>query len=62
MKVYLLKQEDIDLLTTMVDRNPEHGRRGGSSQVLSDEEKKAHEDAHSFYNYQVRVWISKVTS
>ena len=61
MKVFMLTQEDIDLLTTSIDRNPEHGHRGGSSQVLSEAERKAHSEAHSFYNYQVRTWIAKVT-
>jgi hypothetical protein len=61
MKAYILTQDDIDLLTIMVDRNPRHGPTGGSSQVLSKEENAAHEEAHSFYNYQVRTWIQKVT-
>jgi hypothetical protein len=59
MKVYMLTQDDIDLLTTLVDRNPEHGQRGGSSQHGIDIQ--AHREAHSFYNYQVRTWIAKVT-
>jgi len=61
MKVYMLTQDDIDLLTTMTDRNPRHGDRGGSSQVLSKQESDAHDEAHRFYNYQVRTWIQKVT-
>lgn len=62
MKMFLLKQEDIDLLSTMIDRNPEHGQRGGSSQMLSEADLKAHREAHSFFNYQVRTWIAKVTA
>lgn len=58
-KVYILTQEDIDLLTTMVDRDPDHGERGGSSNHGLD--RQAHREAHAFYNYQVRTWLAKVT-
>jgi hypothetical protein len=44
----------------MVDRNPRHGQRGGSSAVLSETEERAHDVAHRFYNYQVRRWIDEV--
>lgn len=60
-KVYLITDKDFDELTLRVDRNPKHGANGGSSAVLSDLERKAHDEAHSFYNYQVRVWISEMT-
>ena len=58
-KVYLLTQDDIDLLKTLIDRDPDHGLQGGSSQHGADRE--AHREAHRFYNYQVQSWIAKVT-
>ncbi len=60
-KVYLLTQDDIDLLTTMVDRNPEHGHSGGTSNHSDERQREANREAHGFYNYQVRTWIAKVT-
>lgn len=54
----MLTQEDIDNLTTMIDRDPSHGLNGGSSQSINHE---IYDEAHHFYNYQVRTWISKVT-
>lgn len=59
-KVYLLSEEDFTLLRTMVDRNPQHGHTGGSSVSLTPQEQKAHETAHSFYNYQICRWIDKM--
>ena len=53
----MLTQDDIDLLTTMT----EHGYHGGSSNSLSAAEQATYNEAHRFYNYQVRTWISKVT-
>ncbi len=60
MKVYILKDSDFQRLLDNVDRNFEHGMRGGSSQVLDTQERQAHNDAHRFYNYQVRNWIDSV--
>lgn len=60
MKVYILKDSDFEHLLTSIDRDPRHGERGGSSQVLSTVEEGAHDDAHRFYNYQVRTWINLV--
>jgi hypothetical protein len=61
-KVYLLTQSDLDLLLTMVDRDPKHGAKGGSSDapVRGPVENAAHDKAHRFYNYQVRSWLDKV--
>lgn len=59
MKVYILKEEDFDNLLLAVDRNPEHGHNGGSSVVLTDTEKRAHQEAHAFYNLQVHRWVKK---
>lgn len=59
-KVYLLTEEDFTLLRTMVDRNPQHGHKGGSSMSLTTQEQKAHDAAHRFYNYQVCTWIDKM--
>lgn len=56
MKAILLN----DLLTRL-DRDPRHGRDGGSSAVLTDAEVRAYEEAHRFYNYQVRTWLREVS-
>lgn len=63
MKMYLLTQSDMDRLLLMVDRDPKHGAKGGSSDasVRDREENFAHDKAHRFYNYQVRTWIDEVT-
>ncbi len=60
MRVFLLKEEDFDRLRLTIDRNPEHGLNGGSSQVFSETEKEAQLEAHRFYNYQVVRWIESV--
>ncbi len=60
MKVFLLKDVDLERLLLMVDRNPAHGHDGGSSQTFNAEERKAHDEAHRFYNYQVRTWVNQV--
>lgn len=62
MKAYILTEEDFEKLLTEISRDPKHGETGGSSQVLSDEETKAYEQAHRFYNYLIRKWIDKVKS
>jgi hypothetical protein len=59
-KVYLLTDGDFDLLFAEVDRDPSHGTRGGSSDVLTETEKEAHAQAHRFFNYVIRCWASKV--
>lgn len=59
-KVYILTEEDFELLILRLDRDPENGYDGGSSQVLSKEENIAKKDAHKFYNYQIRRWIDGV--
>lgn len=63
MKIYQLTQADLDRLLTMVDRDPLHGRDGGSSDasVRDPIQNRAHHDAHRFYNYQVRKWIDEVS-
>lgn len=61
MKVYILSDSDFAKLLLKIDRDPRHGREGGSStghrttaqQVLWDE-------AHGFYNYQLRTWIDEM--
>ena len=60
MKVYLLKDSDLQRLLDNIDRNPEHGYKGGSSQVLDEQERQAHKEAHKFYNYQIRTWIDSI--
>lgn len=60
MKVYQLTDKDVQALLDAIDRDPAHGFDGGGGVVLSDVEKRAHGDAHRFYNYQVRKWIDRV--
>lgn len=57
MKVYLLKDSDFEALTAAIDRDPRWGENGGSSQILNPEEREAHQEAHRFFNYQIRRWI-----
>lgn len=60
MKVYLLKDTDFQRLCDSIERDPSCGLTGGSSQVLSEEERQAHGTARRFFNYHVRVWIDSV--
>ncbi len=61
MKAFILKQNDLDRLLTYIDRNPEHGRDGGSSSAtVSEHDQMVRNEAHRFYNYQVRKWIGEV--
>ena len=60
MKAYILSEEDMDLLLTMIDRDPAHGTQGGSSAALSQKERDTYDEVHRFYNYQVRNWMTKV--
>jgi hypothetical protein len=59
MKVYLIKDDDLDNLLANLDRNPEHGYEGGSSAVFNEVEKLAFDQTHRFCNCQVRTWIDK---
>lgn len=60
MKVYILKESDFQQLLDNIDRNPEHGMQGGSSQSFDKESREAYKDAHRFYNYHIRSWIDKM--
>jgi hypothetical protein len=60
VKVYLLKEEDLEALLTAIDRDPHYGYQGGGSVVLSEVERKAYVSAHSFFNHQVRRWLDTV--
>lgn len=60
-KVYILTEDDIQLLRTMIDRDPRHGSQGGSGSVISEKDTIIYSDAHRFYNFQVCEWIGKVT-
>jgi hypothetical protein len=60
MKAYILSEDDFEQLLTAIDRDPKWGTKGGSSQTVSQVEKLAYEDAHRFYNYQIRTWLDKV--
>ncbi len=59
-KVFLLREKDFEDLLTRIDRDPQHGSEGGSSAVLTENEKRAFDQAHRFYNFHVRRWISEM--
>lgn len=61
MKAYILKEEDLQRLLLAIDRNPQHGQDGGSSRGTPTQQQLMIEnEAHRFYNYQVRVWLDSV--
>lgn len=59
----MITQADMDRLKLMVDRNPQHGAEGGSSTGAQDDDlsRRAHDQAHRFYNYQVHKWLDEVS-
>lgn len=59
-KVYILRESDFKELLLSIDRDPKHGCDGGSSQVISERDHCIYDEAHRFYNYQVRRWIDSV--
>ena len=61
--VYIVTPEDIEKLLLRIDRDPKHSMLGGGSDVsVRDPEKeRIYDEAHRFYNYQVRTWIAEVT-
>lgn len=62
MKAYILTEKDIERLLTLIDRDPKHGADGGSSRGTMDQhEQMVYNEAHRFYNYQVRKWIDEVS-
>jgi hypothetical protein len=62
MKAYILNDKDFADLQTRIDRDPQHGYQGGSSKVITEKDRHIYEEAHRFYNYQVRRWIDLVTA
>lgn len=54
MRVYILKESDFEALRTAIVVDPARVR---STRNLSVEERRAHEEAHRFYNYQICNWI-----
>jgi len=64
VKVYMLTEKDFEDLLMAIDRDPMWGSQGGSSQaqVRDKAQNQAHEDAHRFYNFQLRRWITQVKS
>lgn len=62
MRVYVLHESDFETLLAAIDRDPRWGSQGGSSNAGATDEPNlhAHEEAHAFFNYQVRGWISKM--
>lgn len=62
MKVYIITDDDISRLILAIDRNPQHGQNGGSNRgTPTQEQLKAEEEAHNFFNLQVRRWIKEVS-
>ena len=60
MKVYILKDSDLEHLLTEISRDPRWGESGGSARILSVDEEKLFKEAHMFYNYIVRRWIEEI--
>ena len=62
MKVYILHESDFETLLAAIDRDPRWGSQGGSSQsnAMDESNRRAHEEAHRFFNYQLRTWIEKM--
>lgn len=62
MKYYMLTDADFEKLLLKIDRDPKHGREGGSSQssVRDRATEQIYDEVHRFYNYQLRTWISEV--
>lgn len=60
MKAFILTETDLDRLLLRIDRDP---KNGGSSQssVRDPMKEQAYDEAHRFYNYQVRTWIAEVS-
>lgn len=57
MKVYVITEHEVAGLLAALDRDPRRGVEGGSPSALSPQELAAHDEAHRFYNYQVRRWL-----
>jgi hypothetical protein len=62
MKVYLLKESDIDNLLLKLNSDPKYGINCGSidSTVRENNIDVSYEQARRFYNYQVRMWIDSI--
>ena len=58
----MLTENDFETLLLALDRDPMWGEKGGSSQasVRDPVKRTAYEEAHSFYNYQIRTWVNRV--
>ncbi len=62
MKVYIVTDDDITRLILAVDRNPQHGQDGGSSRATPTPERlQIENEAHGFFNHQVRRWIKEIS-
>lgn len=60
MKVYILKDSDLEHLSTEISRDPRLGKFGGSKMILSVDEEKLFKEAYMFYNYIIRRWIEEI--
>jgi len=60
MQVYMLRKRDFDNLLARIAADPAHGTHGGSSQALSENDRRIYDEAHRFYNYHVRTWMADV--
>lgn len=62
-KVFMLTQANLDDLLTRIDRDPQHGFNGGSSDASVNDpgRREVYDAAHRFYNYQIRQWLDEVS-
>ena len=62
MKIYMLTEADFERLLLKIDRDPMHGRKGGSSNaaVRDPSQQPIWDEVHGFYNYRLRSWIDEV--
>ena len=62
MKAYILTEDDLSRLLLAIDRDPQHGRDGGSSDASVNDRgnRQIYDDAHGFYNHQIRKWIDSI--
>lgn len=60
MKVYIIKDSDIETLREKLKRDPRQ-INGNTKTPLSKDEQLIVDNAHRFYNYEIEQWISNVT-
>ena len=55
MKQYVITDEDIKRLHMMLAQDPAR-----PANPISEQERRAHENAHRFYNYHVCTWLEEI--